>query len=326
MIKILICGATGFIGRNLVNYFSEKSNCQIFATYNQNKPFENSKSINKIIWIKANLLMGDDISRALRDKDVVIQAAATTSGAKDIIDCPYIHVTDNAVMNSLLLREAMNSKIKHFIFFSCSVMYPDSNYAIKESDWNPSIKIKDSYFGAANTKIYIEKMLEFYSKISDMKTTAIRHSNVYGPFDKFDLSKSHVLGASISKVLTSKEKIKVWGDGKEKRDLLYVSDLCVFVDKVISHQKSKYKLYNCGSGSIIPVRELIEKIIKEAGKELKIVFDYEKPTIKSKVLLDFGLASKEIGWTPSINLEVGIRKTIKWWKENIDPKTLQLKD
>ena len=56
------------------------------------------------------------------------------------------------------------------------------------------------------THVAIEKMLEFYSKISTMKTTAIRHSNIFGPFDKYDLEKSHVLGATISKVMKAEKK------------------------------------------------------------------------------------------------------------------------
>ena len=67
--------------------------------------------------IKSNLLIKKDVSRALKNKDVVIQAAATTSGSKDIVNQPYLHVTDNAIMNSLILRLVMENKIDKFIFF-----------------------------------------------------------------------------------------------------------------------------------------------------------------------------------------------------------------
>ena len=68
-----------------------------------------------------------------------------------------------------------------------------------EDDWDPNIEINKNYFGVGNTKVYIEKMCKFYSELG-LKTTAIRHSNVFGPYDKFDLDKSHVLGATIRKV------------------------------------------------------------------------------------------------------------------------------
>ena len=74
-------------------------------------------------------------------------------------------------------------------------------------------------------------MCEFYSQISDTKFTVIRHSNIYGPYDKFDLERSHFIGATISKVMNSSSKISVWGKGKEKRDLLHVNDLTNLIQK-----------------------------------------------------------------------------------------------
>ena len=99
-------------------------------------------------------------------------------------------------------------------------------------------------------------MLEFYSRISPIKTTAIRHSNIYGPYDKFDLEKSHVFGATISKALTLDKKFVIWGSGEEKRDLLYIDDLIDFVDKVIENQKGHFRIYNCGSSESISINSL----------------------------------------------------------------------
>lgn len=324
MKKILICGATGFIGRNLINYFLNKKSYKVFATFNNKKPFDSSEFVENVSWIKANLLNQNDVVNALKNKDIVIQAAATTSGSKDIIQRPYIHVTDNAIMNSLLLRESLNTGIEHFIFFSCSIMYQSSDMPIKEDQLDPRQKINQNYFGAAHTKLYIEKMLDFYSRISDMKTTAIRHSNVYGPFDKFDLEKSHVFGASLTKVMSSDDEIIVWGDGQVKRDLIHVHDLCRLVDMLIKLQESKFKVYNCGSGNLISVKELLEKMIKASQKDLKLIFDCQKPSINSSILLDYSLVRQEIGWYPEVSLEQGIKDTMKWWNDNINPDTLQL--
>ena len=86
-------------------------------------------------------------------------------------------------------------------------MYHSSDKPLSERQFNPSKSINTKYFGVGNTKLYIEKMCEFYSSISDIKFTIIRHSNIYGPFDKFDLEKSHFFGATITKVLTAKTKL-----------------------------------------------------------------------------------------------------------------------
>lgn len=323
--NILICGATGFIGRNLTLYFSKDPNYRVFAVKHIRPAFQVEEAINNMVWIEADLRNNVHVKRILEGIDIVIQAAATTSGSKDIVNKPYIHVTDNALMNSILLRESMNAGIKHFIFFSCTVMYNSSLIPIKESDWDISMEINDRYFGVANTKIYIEKMLDFYSRVSHMKTTAIRHSNIYGPFDKFDFERSHVFGATISKVLTADKKVVVWGTGEEERDLLHIDDLASFVKFSISNQEKKYQLYNCGYGESISIKDLVNLIIYSSKKDLKVSYDLTKPTIKTSLCLDCALAENELQWRPKVKLEDGILRTIKWWEENIDPATLIMK-
>ena len=323
MEKILICGATGFIGKNLVEYYSKKSECEIRAVYNKRLP--DNKDYPNVEYVKADLCNRDDVLKVTENIDIVIQAAATTSGSADIVNRPYIHVTDNAVMNSLLLRECMNRKVKHFIFFSCTVMYPSSEKAQREEDWKEDGEINKKYFGVANTKIYIEKMLKFYADNSDMKTTAIRHSNIYGPYDKFELGKSHFFGAYISKVLTEENKVEIWGSGEEKRNLLYVGDLCRMVELVKKKQRNKFELYNCGSNDAYSVEEVVRKMIQASNKDLKIVNDLSKPTIKTNIHINSDKAKNELGWEPETNIEDGIQRTVDWWKKNIDPATLAQK-
>ena len=159
-------------------------------------------------------------------------------------------------------------------------------------------------------------MCEFYSKIGPTQYTAIRHSNIYGPFDKFDLERSHVFGATVTKVMTAPEsgKIVVWGDGSEERDLLYVDDLADFVDKALALQKIPFELINVGSGEATSVRSLVEKIIKQSGKNLKIEFDRTQPTIPFKLKLNIDRAKKLYQWSPKTCLEEGIARTLRWYQ------------
>ena len=122
----MILGATGFIGKNIALYFSKK--LKIKATYNKKVPFENKN----IEWIKCDLKNSRQINNLFEKIDIVINAAAITSGAKDIINRPHIHVNDNALMNLNILKQIFkNNNIKHYIFFSCTVMYQSS---IKKQD------------------------------------------------------------------------------------------------------------------------------------------------------------------------------------------------
>jgi len=311
--KVLVCGATGFIGRNIAEYFSKNNNYEVIGVHNKRQIYECSN----LRWVKADLTKIDDIERVIEGVDIVIQAAATTTGSKDVILRPYIHVTDNAVINSLLFRTAFEKKVKHVIFFSCTVMLQTNDRPQTEIDYDANIALHPRYFGIANTKLYIEKMCDFYSRIGETKFTAIRHTNIYGPHDKFDLEKSHVFGATITKVLSSKDgKIHVWGAGEEKRDLLYVDDLTKFVESSIINQSKPYGLYNCGYGTAISIKELVNKIIEASGKPLEVVHDLSQPTIKTSLSLDCSKAKSELGWEPETTINQGITKTIAWWREN----------
>jgi len=316
--KILICGATGFIGRNIAERFSKKNDFEVYGTYFNSEPLSDPK----IQMIRADLTNKKDVDELLeRGFDILIQAAATTSGAKDIVTKPYYHVTDNAIMNSLIFRSAFEYDISHVVFFSCTVMYQSSNIPLKETDFDANKEIYPKYFGVGWTKVYTEKMCEFYSRIGNTKYTAIRHSNIYGPHDKFDLERSHVFGATMTKVMTAKDKdggeIVVWGTGEEERDLLYVSDLVDFVDLAIKKQKNKFELYNVGCGYSTSINDLVKKIIKLSGRNLKIEYDLSKPTIKTKLCLDKTKAKNLLGWEPKVTLDQGIQKTMEWYKSNI---------
>lgn len=316
--KLLVCGAGGFIGRNMAEYFAAKDEFEVYGTYLKSEPLSNSR----VKMIQADLTNKADVKKVVSGMDIIIQAAATTSGAKEISEKPYYHVTDNAIMNSLIFRAAFDFNVAHVIFFSCTVMYqtkdqPFLDVPVKETDYDANKEIHPKYFGVGWTKVYLEKVCEFYSRIGKTKYTVLRHSNIYGPYDKYDLERSHVFGATVTKVLTAKDgKLVVWGEGKEERDLLHVDDLVEFVDVAIRKQQGQFGLYNVGQGSSVSVRELVEKVIKHSGRELNIEYDTSKPSIPTKLAVDCSKAKEEFGWVPKISLDEGIQKTLAWHKEH----------
>jgi GDP-L-fucose synthase len=314
MKKILILGASGFIGKNLILYLSKYKEFRCIGVYRKNFP----KELNKTKLIKCDLTVKTQVDKLFKKikPDIVINAAATTSGAKDIISKPYIHVNDNAIINSMITRSSFEANVKHLIIFSCTVMYRSSSKKLKEKDFDANAEMYPNYFGAGWMKVFVEKMSEFYSRISDTKYTLIRHSNVYGQYDKFDLEKSHVFGASITKVILAKKEVVVWGAGNESRDLIHIDDLMRFVLCAIKRQKNKFGLYNVGLSKNIKIKDLVKKIIKYSRKSLKIKYDLKKITLANNVKLDISKAKKELGWEPKIDINEGIVKTLRWYNNN----------
>ncbi len=313
--KILICGATGFIGRNIAEILADATDHEIFGTHLKSNPLIHPK----ITMLSVDLTNKQEVDKAIKGMDLIIQAAATTSGSKDIVNQPYLHVTDNAVMNSLIFKSAHDHHVKQVIFFSCTVMYQSSDFPVKESDFDANVPIYPKYFGVAWTKFYIEKLCEFYANLGRTKYSVIRHTNIYGPYDKFDLEKSHVFGATVTKVMTAPNngKIMVWGSGDEERDLLYVTDLVDFVKLALEKQINPFELVNVGYSHSISVNELVNTIIQASGKNLRIEHDINKPTIKTKLCVDTTKAKEIFGWNVKTTLKDGISKTLEWYKRNI---------
>jgi len=310
--KVLICGASGFIGRNLFETLSQDDNLEVFGTY-KTRRFSDSPNL-----IQTDLTKKEEVEKVTRGMDVVIQAAAVTTGAKDVNERPYIHITNNVIMNALLFQAAHDNNVSQVIFLSCTTVYPPTNWPVKETDLDLNAERYEKYFGGGWMKIYAEKLCQFYSKLGNTKFTVIRHSNIYGPYDKYDLEKSHVFGATMTKVITNQDgKIIVWGDGQEKRDLIHVSDLVDFIEMAVDKRNTPYELYNVGSGKAISVSDLVKKTIDASGKNLKIKYDISKPTIKTSLCVDTSKAKNEIGWEPKVSLEEGIKKTMEWYKKNI---------
>lgn len=311
---VLVCGATGFIGRNLAESLAADTRYRVRGVTFKRPPFAHPA----IEFVEADLTDRRDVERIMAGTDIVIQAAATTSGAADIVARPHIHVTDNAVMNSLILRAAFERKVEHLVFFSCTVMYPSSPRPQAEDDLDLNAPIDPRYFGAAWTKLYVERMCEFYAGRGDTRFTVLRHSNVYGPHDKYDLERSHVFGASIAKVMTSSDgKVVVWGNGEEARDLIHVSDLVAAVRLALERQRQPFGLYNIGAGEAVTIRDLVARIIALSGRDLMLEFDTSRPSIPVSITVDTARARRDLGWQPHTSLDDGIARTLAWYRDTI---------
>ncbi len=332
--RILVLGSTGFLGRNLANYFNKDGN-ELHLVRLTRPEYE----MEGATWHQVDLRIAP-VVEALFDHvqpDVVLQMAAGTSGVKDTIEDPAMHTRNNAVINSEIFRAAYKAKVKHVIFPSCSVMYPSSATPLKETDFDANAPLNPKYIGFASTKIYCEKLCEFYAGIGETRFTAMRNTNFYGPFDKFDLERSHVFGATVTKVMSAGKEIipqpemstyevsqrlldantiKVWGTGEESRDFVHIYDFCRFVELAIEKQTTKYELYNCGSGIAVSVNDLVKAIINHSGKQIVIEHDLTKPTIPTSLCLDTSKAKAELGWEPKVSLYEGITTTLDWWKAN----------
>lgn len=306
--RILITGATGFIGRNLTEHFARQG--RRVRAHRFTRPAYDAPGVE---WVQADLRDPAEARRVMEGCDVVLHCAAVTSGANDIVNRPTIHVADNVHMNIGMLQAAYDLSVAHYVFFSCSIMYASSSNPQSETDFNPAAPLAPNYFAAGNTKVYFENMCRFFADQGRTKHTAIRHSNIYGPYDKFDLGRSHVFAATLRKALTATDGVlRVWGSGEEGRDLLHVDDLVAFIDAALRLQTTPYELVNVGAGHAVAVKDLAALIAEAVGGDLRIETDPSKPTIPVTIVLDATKAERLFGWRPTISLRDGVRRTLDW--------------
>ena len=228
--RVLVCGANGFIGRNLFEHLSRRLDLDVYGTY-LNRRFSKSEKL-----LKADLTNNRRARIATRGMDVVINAAAVTDGSGAVASDPGKYVADNNRINTNLIESAHENGVSHFVLLSCSILYPEKNTApVKEEDLTDLSQIHPKYFMFAQLKAFAEDMCKFYAGIGKTRFTVVRHSNIYGPYDKFS-ARGHVFGATVAKLMSpEKDKVVVWGNGNEARDLLYVSDLVRFFEMILDY-------------------------------------------------------------------------------------------
>ncbi len=269
---------------------------------------------------KLDLRYQNDVNSFLRRKkpDLVIIAAGKVGGILANSTYPADFIYDNIMIATNLIHSSYKNGVKNLIFLASSCIYPSNiDKKIKETDLLKSYleKTNEAY---AVAKIAGIKLCEFYSKQHKLNYLSLMPTNVYGPNDNYDLRSSHFLPAVMKKIhiakIKNKKNIVLWGNGKSKRELLYVDDLA---DAVIffMKKKTKHSLINIGTGRDMTIKEYAMKIMNIINYKTNIKFDKNKPNGTYRKTLDVSLA-KLYGWKSKTDLTFGLRKTYQDFLKN----------
>jgi GDP-L-fucose synthase len=165
-------------------------------------------------------------------------------------------------------------------------------------------------------KRYTEILCRMYSQKlkRTMPSIVVRPSNIYGPHDDFDPATSHVMAATIRKVVERQNPLKVWGTGDDVRDLIYIDD---FIEALLlaAGKIETYDPVNIGLGKGYSIKELLTTLMEIEGcPELKIEYDADKPSMIPIRLIDVGKAKRQLGFRARTDVREGMTKTIEWYK------------
>jgi GDP-L-fucose synthase len=311
--NILVTGGAGFIGSNLVERLT-KQGFKVRATLHIKEPVIKD---DRIEYIRCDLTDANDCARACEGMNYVFLCAANTSGAAVMEKTPLVHLTPNLIMNARMLEAAYAAGVKKSLFISTNTVYPVTDYPVKETD--VTNEFYEKYFIVAWMKRFSEIMCEMYStKIKKpMQTVIVRPANVYGARDDFEWETSHVLPALIRRVVERHDPIKVWGDGRDIKDFIYVDDLVTGL--ILAMEKiNGFDVVNLASGKEYCLRDLLNIMIKLDGFEkARIEYDATKPTMIPKRLINPLKAKKVLRFESKTSIEEGLHKTIEWYRSTL---------
>jgi len=219
-----------------------------------------------------------NLNKALENVDIVINTVGTSAGQTF-----QEHIEANVAYLSNLCIAANKSKVKKIIHISASALYTNTEYGL--------------------SKKLGEEVCKFYSKHNKTKFIILRPPSVYGPG-----AEKGVVNIFV-KLAKKQSQITIFGDGKQKRDFMYIDDLVSAIKKSINY-KSDYETFNVGSGKVYSLLDLVSTLEKVSRKKIKIKFEKEKTNYAKQVSSNISAAKKDLKWQAKTSLEEGLKKII----------------
>ena len=305
--RVVVTGGAGFLGSFLVEHLRSKD-CRAVVV-------PRSKDYD--------LVEMDAVRRLYADAkpDVVIHLAARVGGIGANQANPGRFFYDNLMMGTQLIEVGRQLGIKKFVAIGTICAYP--KYApipFKEDDlWAGFPEETNAPYGLAKKMMLVQS--QAYRQQYGFNSIVLFPVNLYGPRDNFDLETSHVIPALIRKCAEAqqngKPEIVLWGDGTPTREFLYVEDAAEGI-LLAAEQYNDSRPLNLGTGEEISIKTLAGIIAAEVGFHGRILWDPTKPNGQPRRCLDISRIKQAIGFQPTHSLRDGLKKTIQWYRANLD--------
>lgn len=299
MKKILVLGAMGFIGKNIIAALSEKY--EIVAYDRLESIPDKYKDIH---YIYGNFQTEHRWDEILRDVDIVIHLISTTnvSSGTENIEC---EINENVIPTIRLLEKMKNLNVKRMIFLSSGgTIYGESaEYPISEKN----VPVPICPYGVQ--KLTIEAYLRLYNQLYQMQNLILRVANPYG----VGQAEGRLQGIIpiYLKCFIEQTPVQVYGDGQNIRDYIYMEDLMRAVDYAVGYRGSE-DVFNIGSGEGHSITDIIRLIEEETGLSCPAVKYLPDRKVDVRInILDSALFQQETGWKAHTDLNSGIRLLYK---------------
>ena len=312
--KILVTGGAGFIGscfvRHMLTKYSDYKIINLDAlTYAGNiENLDDVKDNKNYTFIHGNICDKKLVRDIVAEVDCIVNFAAESHVDRSITG-PEIFIETNVQGTLNLLQSAKESGITRYLQVSTDEVYGslgDTGYFYETTPLAPN-----SPYSAS--KASADLLVRAYYETYKMPVLTTRCSNNYGPYQYPE----KLIPFFISKLLRG-EKVPVYGDGLNVRDWLYVYDHCKAIDTVL-HKGREGEVYNVGGHNEKTNMEITKLILAAMGKdETSIEYVKDRLGHDRRYAISNDKIQSELGWSPSITFEEGIKLTIDWYLSNQD--------
>ena len=340
--KVLVTGAAGFIGSNLVKYILDNdADVAVTGVDNLNDYYdvsikeyrlselEKRKTANGCSW---TFLKGDIADKEFIDKlfgdnkfDIVVNLAAQ-AGVRYSITNPDAYIKSNMIGFYNILEACRANPVEHLVYASSSSVYGSN----KKVPYSTDDKVDNPVSLYAATKKSNELFAHAYSKLYDIPSTGLRFFTVYGPAGRPDMAYF-----GFTNKLIKGEKIKIFNYGNCERDFTYVDDIVEGIHRVMLSPPEKktgedglpvppYKVYNIGNSSPVNLLEFVNILQEELVRAGVLPPDYDFEANKELVPMQAGdvpvtfadtsALEKDFGFKPSTPLRTGLRNFAEWYR------------
>ena len=296
--KIFVAGHKGLVGSSIMRQLKKKGYNNLITASKKKLDLTNQQKV--FSFLKKN------------NPKFVFIAAAKVGGIHHNNTKRAEFIYQNLMIETNLIHGCYINGIKNLILLGSSCVYPrDCKQPIKE-EYLLSGHLEKTNEPYAIAKIAGIKMCENYNRQYKTNYKCLMPTNTFGPNDTFDLEKSHFIPAIILKVLNAKKKkikeLKVWGNGKVKREVIYVDDLA---EALVYFMNKSFRgtIINIGSNIEHKIIDYVRIICKKMNYSGKIILDLSKPSGTPRKKLSLKKV-KKFRWKARTSLEEGLDLTI----------------
>ncbi len=308
--RIFVTGGAGFIGSNFIRYVLETKTDFSIVNYDKLTYAGNLANLESAVdnpnyeFVKGDICDAAAVEAAMHGCDVVIHFAAESHVDRSIYE-PAPVIQTNVTGTFILLEVARKISVSRFVHVSTDEVYGDIPSGVF-ADENFSLQPSSPY---SASKAASDLLVRSYVRTYKFPAVITRSSNNYGPYqfpEKF-------VPLMIANAISDKA-LPVYGDGKQQRDWLHVEDNCRGILSVLEKGKIG-EVYNIGGLDLEENLTLVRRILKLTRKSESLVsYVEDRPGHDRRYALNCKKIDAELGWSPAISLEDGLRRTIDWYK------------